>query len=46
VKQKLGLENFSGWLADSEAKREREGRENKYEYQVNVNHAIGVSKTG
>jgi len=30
--------------AEVGTKKEREHRENKYEYQVNVNHAIGVLK--
>jgi hypothetical protein len=30
--------------ANINAKKEREGKGNKYEYQVNVNHAIGVFK--
>ena len=30
--------------ADRNVKKEREGRGNRYEYQVNVNHAVGVFK--
>jgi len=30
--------------AEEKVKKEREGRGNKYEYRVNVNHAIGVFK--
>jgi hypothetical protein len=30
--------------ADRKAKKDREGGGNRYEYQVNVNHAIGVFK--
>jgi len=31
-------------VADRKVKKDREGLGNKYEYQVNVNHAIGVYK--
>jgi hypothetical protein len=30
--------------ADAAVKEEREGRETRYEYRVNVNHAVGVFK--
>ena len=30
--------------ANRKAKRDREGKKNRYEYEVNVNHAIGVYK--
>jgi hypothetical protein len=38
------LANAFWWEAQEEVRKEREGKENKYEYRVNVNHEIGVLK--
>jgi len=32
------------WEAQAKVEKEREGKDNKYEYRVNVNHEIGVLK--
>jgi hypothetical protein len=38
------LANAFWWEAQGEVEEERKGKENKYEYRVNVNHEIGVLK--
>jgi hypothetical protein len=37
------VSDFSGG-AQAEVEKEREGKENKYQYKVNMNHAVGVLK--